>query len=174
MRLMALEYIFRYPPTRPAPEVAGYGCEACLRGLDPAMPDYFLKLHETRPLGETCERLHRCIPFDARPSVIRMGTDCGTICSETILKDSEASLMKTFDRIWTALAIVLMVLPFVALGYELVKSEALLTIAVFAVMGVLLFGTFILGMRVKPESPGEAQDAEADAAKAHSSVETRR
>lgn len=82
--------------------------------------------------------------------------------------------MKTFDRIWTALAIVLMVLPFVALGYELAKSEAPLTIAVFAVMGVLLFGTFILGMRVKPESPGETQDAEADAAKAHSSVEARR
>ncbi|MDW8215853.1 MAG: hypothetical protein RMJ55_20065 [Roseiflexaceae bacterium] len=41
---MDFEYIFRYPPVRPAairpaPEVAGYGCEARLRGLDPAIPD---------------------------------------------------------------------------------------------------------------------------------------
>ncbi|MDW8147535.1 MAG: hypothetical protein RMJ48_14755 [Roseiflexaceae bacterium] len=43
---MDFEYIFRYSPTRPAPEVAGYGCEARLRGLDRAIPDYFLKLHQ--------------------------------------------------------------------------------------------------------------------------------
>lgn len=82
--------------------------------------------------------------------------------------------MKTFDRIWTALAIVLMVLPFVAVGYELLKSESPLTIAVFAVMGALLFGTFILGMRVQPKAPDDAQDAEAESAQVHSSVETRR
>lgn len=82
--------------------------------------------------------------------------------------------MKTFDRIWTALAIVLMVLPFVAVGYELLKSESPLTIAVFAVIGALLFGTFILGMRVKPETPGDAQNAEAESAQTHSPVETRR
>lgn len=82
--------------------------------------------------------------------------------------------MNTFDRIWTALAVVLMILPFAALGYELVKSESPLTIAVFAAMGALLFGTLILGMRVKPKSPGDAQDAEAESVNMHSSVETRR
>ncbi|MDW8215904.1 MAG: hypothetical protein RMJ55_20325, partial [Roseiflexaceae bacterium] len=33
---------FIYPPARPAPKVAGYGCEARLRGLDRAIPDYLL------------------------------------------------------------------------------------------------------------------------------------
>lgn len=82
--------------------------------------------------------------------------------------------MNTFDRIWTALAVGLMILPFAALGYELAKSESSLTIAVFATMGALLFGTLVLGMRVKPESPGDAQDAEAESSQAHSPVETRR
>jgi FtsH-binding integral membrane protein len=82
--------------------------------------------------------------------------------------------MKTFDRIWTALAVALVILPFVALGFELVKSESPFTIAMFAVMGALLFGTFILGMRVKPESPGDAQDAEAEPAETHAPVEMRR
>ncbi|MGB9753272.1 MAG: hypothetical protein C0183_17570 [Roseiflexus castenholzii] len=83
--------------------------------------------------------------------------------------------MKTFDRIWTALAIALMILPFAALGYELAKSESPLTIAVFACMGVLLFGTLILGLRAKPESPGDTQDAEeAESSKAPASVATRR
>ncbi|MCS6940948.1 MAG: hypothetical protein NZM94_16875, partial [Roseiflexus sp.] len=45
-RLMDFEYIFRYSSTRPAPEVAGYGCEARLRGLDPAIPDYCRKPHK--------------------------------------------------------------------------------------------------------------------------------
>ncbi len=82
--------------------------------------------------------------------------------------------MNTFDRIWTALAVVLMILPFAALGYELVKSESLLTIAVFAVMGALLFGTLVLGMRVKPKSPGDAQDAEVESVNAPAPVKTRR
>lgn len=82
--------------------------------------------------------------------------------------------MNTFDRIWTVLAVLLMVLPFVALGYELTKNESPLTIAVFTIMGVILFGTLIIGMRVKPESPGDTQDAEAESAKTHPPVETRR
>lgn len=82
--------------------------------------------------------------------------------------------MNTFDRIWTVLAVLLMVVPFVALGYELTKSESPLTIAVFTTMGVLLFGTLIVGMRVKPESPGDTHDAEAESAKTHPPVETRR
>ncbi|MDW8146625.1 MAG: hypothetical protein RMJ48_10065 [Roseiflexaceae bacterium] len=82
--------------------------------------------------------------------------------------------MNTFDRLWTALAIVLMILPFVAVGYELMKRESPLTIAVFALMGALLVGTFVLGMRVKPESPGNSQDVEVESAQAHSSVETHR
>ncbi|MDW8215590.1 MAG: hypothetical protein RMJ55_18715 [Roseiflexaceae bacterium] len=45
---MVFEKLFRYPPARPAPEVAGYGCKARLRGLDQAIPDYFLKLHKLR------------------------------------------------------------------------------------------------------------------------------
>ncbi|MDW8215389.1 MAG: hypothetical protein RMJ55_17685, partial [Roseiflexaceae bacterium] len=36
------------PPTRPAPEAAGYGCEARLRGLDRAMSDYSLKPHQSK------------------------------------------------------------------------------------------------------------------------------
>ncbi|MDW8212966.1 MAG: hypothetical protein RMJ55_05395 [Roseiflexaceae bacterium] len=47
-RLMVFEKLFRYPSIRPAPEVAGYGCEARLRGLDPAIPDDFPKNHEPR------------------------------------------------------------------------------------------------------------------------------
>lgn len=82
--------------------------------------------------------------------------------------------MNTFDRLWTALAIVLMILPFVAVGYELMKRELPLTIAVFALMGALLVGTFVLGMRVKPELPGDLQDVEVELAQAHSSVETHR
>lgn len=82
--------------------------------------------------------------------------------------------MNTFDRIWTVLAVLLMVVPFVALGYELTKSESPLTIAVFTTMGVLLFGTLIVGMRVKRESPGDTHDAEAESAKTHPPVETRR
>ncbi|MCS6938504.1 MAG: hypothetical protein NZM94_04485, partial [Roseiflexus sp.] len=45
---MVFEKLFRYPPVRPAPIVAGYGCEARLRGLDRAIPNYFLKLHVRR------------------------------------------------------------------------------------------------------------------------------
>jgi hypothetical protein len=41
-------------------------------------------------------------------------------------------------------------------------------------MGALLFGTLILGMRVKPESPGDTQDAAAESAKTHPPVEMRR
>ncbi|MCS6839774.1 MAG: type II toxin-antitoxin system HicB family antitoxin [Roseiflexus sp.] len=46
LSIMVFEKLFRSPPARPAPEVAGYGCEARLRGLDRAMPNYFLKLHK--------------------------------------------------------------------------------------------------------------------------------
>ncbi|MDW8214680.1 MAG: hypothetical protein RMJ55_14065 [Roseiflexaceae bacterium] len=45
---MVFEQLFRYLPNRPAPKVAGYGCEARLRGLDQAIPDYFLKLRKSR------------------------------------------------------------------------------------------------------------------------------
>ncbi len=80
--------------------------------------------------------------------------------------------MNTFDRIWTALAVVLMILPFAALGYELVKSESSLTIAVFAAMGALLFGTLIMGMRVRPEAPHDQPETETESTTAHSPVET--
>lgn len=84
--------------------------------------------------------------------------------------------MNTFNRIWTILAIVLMVLPFAAVGYELAKSESPFTIAVFIAMGLLLFGTLVVGMRVKPASPGNPQDQDTDeeSVTARSSVETRR
>ncbi len=42
---MEFEELFRYPFIRPAAEAAGSGCEARLRGLDGAIPDYLLKNH---------------------------------------------------------------------------------------------------------------------------------
>jgi len=77
--------------------------------------------------------------------------------------------MSTFDRLWTALAILLTALPFVALGFELAKSESLLTIAVFVAMAVLLFGTLIIGMRVKAEPSGEPRSANEETSTVRSS-----
>ena len=77
--------------------------------------------------------------------------------------------MNTFDRIWTALAILLMALPFVALGFELAKSESLITIAVFIAMAVLLFGTLIVGMRVKAEPSGEPRKTDEETSTVRSS-----
>jgi hypothetical protein len=78
-------------------------------------------------------------------------------------------VMNTFDRIWTVLAILLTALPFVALGFELAKSESLLTIAVFVAMAVLLFGTLIIGMRVKAEPSGEPRSANEETSTVRSS-----
>jgi undecaprenyl pyrophosphate phosphatase UppP len=77
--------------------------------------------------------------------------------------------MNTFDRLWTALAILLTALPFVAVGFELAKSESLLTIAVFVAMAVLLFGTLIIGMRVKAEPSGEPRSANEETSTVRSS-----
>jgi len=80
-----------------------------------------------------------------------------------------SGVMSTFDRLWTALAILLTALPFVALGFELAKSESLLTIAVFVAMAVLLFGTLIIGMRVKAEPSGEPRSTDEETSTVHSS-----
>ncbi|MBO9325069.1 MAG: hypothetical protein J7463_06530 [Roseiflexus sp.] len=77
--------------------------------------------------------------------------------------------MNTFDRLWTAIAILLAVFPFVALGFELAKSESLLTIAVFVAMAVLLFGTLIVGMRVKAEPSGEPRSTDEETSTVRSS-----
>ncbi len=77
--------------------------------------------------------------------------------------------MNTFDRIWTVLAILLTALPFVALGFELAKSESLLTIAVLIAMVVILLGTLIVGMRVKAEPSGEPRSADQETSTVHSS-----
>ena len=69
--------------------------------------------------------------------------------------------MKNPNRIWTIVAIVLMILPFAALGFELAKTESATTIAVFAVMALLLIGTFTVGLRAKATSPGDDRDANA-------------
>ncbi len=37
--MLLVEYTLRYPHCSPATEVAGYSCEARLRGLDQAIPD---------------------------------------------------------------------------------------------------------------------------------------
>ncbi len=42
---MVVADVFRQPLVRPATEVAGYGCQARLRGLHQAMPVSFLKHH---------------------------------------------------------------------------------------------------------------------------------
>ncbi len=47
---MAFDYIFRYAFVCLATEVAGYGCEARLRGLDRAMPDDARKRHTPRAM----------------------------------------------------------------------------------------------------------------------------
>jgi len=78
-------------------------------------------------------------------------------------------VMNTFDRLWTALAILLTALPFVAVGFELAKSESLLTIAVFIAMAVLLFGTLIVGMRVKAEPSGEPRSVDEETSTVRSS-----
>ncbi len=50
---MDFEKLFRYPFVRPAAEAAGSCCDARLRGLDGAMPDYVLKLHKPRAPAAT-------------------------------------------------------------------------------------------------------------------------
>lgn len=67
--------------------------------------------------------------------------------------------MKYPDRVWTTVAVVLMILPFAALGFELIKTEGLLTVAVFGVMALLLIGTLVAGLRVKPTAPNDDRDA---------------
>jgi hypothetical protein len=55
------------------------------------------------------------------------------------------------------------------LGFELAKSESLLTIAVFVAMAVLLFGTLIVGMRVKAEPSGEPRRTDEETSTVRSS-----
>ncbi|NWG22100.1 MAG: hypothetical protein HXY39_17480 [Chloroflexi bacterium] len=82
--------------------------------------------------------------------------------------------MKNTNRIWTIVAILLMVLPFLAVGYELAAKESPLTIAVFAAMGLLLIGTLVAGLRVKATAPDDAQDAATPYQGKPASVKTQR
>ncbi len=52
------------------------------------------------------------------------------------------------NRVLTVVAVVLFVLPFAAMAYELARREALTTVAVFGGISLVLFVTMILAMMV--------------------------
>jgi RsiW-degrading membrane proteinase PrsW (M82 family) len=57
------------------------------------------------------------------------------------------------NRVLTVVAVLLFVLPFAAMAYELARREPLTTVAVFGGIALVLFATMILALTVSRPKP---------------------